>query len=339
MQRLHDHPIVVTLIALAGAGAVVLLIAWGWGFHAFVDAWSDPHYGWLPIAILAELAAIGAYVLAYRSVAQTHGGPRLPVRLAVSIVTAGFGPFAIGGGFALDKRALYAIDADNRGSSVRVLGLGALEWALLAPATWLCSVLLLVGHDPRPMKSLLWPWAIAVPVGFALGLWLTRPSRRAKRSAGGGRFHNAVGLALDGVGVLHTLAGDLRRYWPAWVGIALYWVFDICSFYAAARFIGLHITVGETVLAYATGYALTRRSMPLGGAGATEALLTFALHWVGQPLSASLAAVVVYRLCNFALPTCPALFARARVEPLLIAADRAPGSTPAGSAASAAVTT
>jgi hypothetical protein len=91
-------------------------------------------------------------------------------------------------------------------------------------------------------------------------------------------------------------------------------------------FVGLHPNLGETILAYATGYALTRRSMPLGGAGATEALLTFALHWVGQPISAALAAVVVYRLFNFALLTIPALAARARIEPLLDAADedRAP---------------
>jgi uncharacterized membrane protein YbhN (UPF0104 family) len=241
--------------------------------------------------------------------------------LALLIVTAGFGPFAVGGGFALDKRALYAIDADRRASTVRVLGLGALEWALLAPAAWLCAVVLLVQNDPRPMKSLLWPWAIAVPAGFVLGLWLTHPRHRRDPPAAGGRFRNGIHLALDGIGVLHTLAADVRRYWGAWVGIALYWVFDIGAFYASARFIGLHLNVGETVLAYATGYALTRRSMPLGGAGATEALLTFSLHWVGQPVPASLAAVVTYRLCNFVLLTFPALFARRRVEPLLTATD------------------
>jgi hypothetical protein len=46
---------------------------------------------------------------------------------------AGFGPFAAGGGFALDKRALHAIEDDEHAATVRVLGLGALEWALLAP--------------------------------------------------------------------------------------------------------------------------------------------------------------------------------------------------------------
>ena len=61
--------------------------------------------------------------------------------------------------------------------------------------------------------------------------------------------------------------------------------------------------------------------MPLGGAGATEALLTFALHWMGQPIPASLAVVVVYRASNFAMLTIPALIARSHVRPMLEAAD------------------
>jgi uncharacterized membrane protein YbhN (UPF0104 family) len=321
VQRLHDHPIVVTLVAFVIAGAVVVAIAGLWGFAAFADAWRDPHYGWLAVTISAQLLAFPAYVIAYRAVALVHGGPALPMSMTWRVVTAGFGPFAVGGGFALDKLALYAIQNDRRASTVRVLGLGALEWALLAPAACVSAVVLLATGDPRPMKSLLWPWAIAVPVGFALGLWCAAPSRCQRVKARGGRWRSGVGLALDGVGVLHALAGDFSRYLGAWIGIALYWALDIASFYGAARFIGLHLSLGETVLAYATGYALTRRSMPLGGAGATEALLTFSLHWVGQPVSASLAAVVVYRLFNFLLLAIPALLARAHVEPLLHAAD------------------
>jgi uncharacterized membrane protein YbhN (UPF0104 family) len=319
VQRLHGHPIVVTLIAFALAVAVVLVIAVAWGFDAFLHAWSHPQYGWLAVVVCAELLAIGAYVVAYRGIALVHGGPRLTRGLAMRVVTAGFGPFAVGGGFALDRRALYAIENDDRASTVRVLGLGALEWAVLAPLAWACAVGLLVRGDPSPMKSVLWPWAIAVPVGFALGLWATKPGRfeRLERNSG---HQQTIHIALEGVGVLHALAEDIPRYWRAWVGIALYWVFDIASFYGAVRFIGLHTNVGETVVAYATGYALTRRSMPLGGAGATEALLTFSLHWVGQPIPASLAAVIVYRVFNFAVLTVPALIARSQVEPLLVAA-------------------
>ncbi len=321
MRRLRDHPIVVTLVSFGVAGAVVLVIAGAWGFSAFADAWSDPHFGWLAVTICAELLAVGAYVIAYRAVARVHGGPILAMPLAVRVVTAGFGPFAVGGGFALDKQALYAIEDDERAATVRVLGLGALEWALLAPAAWVSAVALLVGGDPRAMPSLLWPWAIAVPVGFALGLWFAAPSRRERFAAGGGRWRSGVRLALEGVGILYSLASGVSRYWTAWLGITLYWVFDIASFYGATRFIGLHPNLGEAVLAYATGYALTRRSMPFGGAGATEALLTFALHWVGQPVAASLAAVVVYRLFNFAVLAVPAVLVRGRVKPLLDAAD------------------
>lgn len=126
-----------------------------------------------------------------------------------------------------------------------------------------------------------------------------------------------MGLALHGVGALHDLAGDLRSWWTGWIGAALYWTFDIASLYGSMRFIGLHANLAEAVLAYATGYALTRRSTPLGGAGATEALMTFSLHWVGQPIPASLAAVLVYRAFNFVLPTIPALVARKQVGPLL----------------------
>ena len=86
----------------------------------------------------------------------------------------------------------------------------------------------------------------------------------------------------------------------------------------------------EGILAYATGYALTRRSTPLAGSGSTEALMTLALHWVGEPVAPALAAVVVYRVFNFGLPCLPALLVHPRIRPLLDAADE--GRTPARAA-------
>ncbi len=329
MRRLYDHPVAVTVVAFAACAGVVLLIAFAYGFQTFLDAWKDPEFAWLLLVAGAVPLAIAAYVVAYRTVAGVHGGTRLSLSVAFHVVTAGFGLFAVGGGFAIDKQALCTINSDHRGSTVRVLGLGALEWAVLAPAAWVSAVVLLAQGDPRPMRSVLWPWAIAVPVGFAVGLWLTAPHQRERFFRGGGRVRRAVRLTLEGVGVLHTLAADLHEYWSAWAGIAAYWAFDIASFYGAVRFVGLQISVGETVLAFATGYALTRRSMPLGGAGATEALLTFSLHWLGQPVSASLAAVVVYRLFTFVLLAIPALRAHSRVEPLIDPATAA--SRPEGS--------
>lgn len=327
MRFLRSHPVLMTLVALLLAAGAVLGIAAAYGFSSFADAWSDVHPAWLVLAIVAEALAIPAYALSYRATVRARGGPALRPALVMRLVAAGFGPFAAGGGFALDKRALEAVEDDEEKAATRVLGLGALEWAVLAPAAWICAVVLLITGDPGPMPSLLWPWAIAVPIGFAVGLWMAVPERRERITAGRARRRSLLRRGLDGVGILLSLARGFRTCWVAWVGAALYWTLDIASFYGALRFIGLHLNLAELIVAYATGYALTRRSMPLGGAGVTEALMTFSLHWVGQPVSPALAAVVIYRQFNFVLPTIPAFMVRPRIKPLLDAADA--GRTPA----------
>lgn len=317
MSRLREHPGKVSLFALCLAAGAVVAIALAYQVDGFFDAWLHLHYGWLVLAFIAQLLAIPAYVVAYRAVTQMPEGPSMPTPMAIRVVTAGFGPFAVQGGFSVDRDALHALHDDEYEATVRVFGLGALEWALLAPAAWICALVVLATGDAKVIDSLPWPWAIAVPIGFALGLWLSAPRWREKIAAGEEGWRHWLALGLHGVGVLHLLSHNPLRWWRAWAGAALYWTLDIACFYASARFVGLRVDLAEIVLAYATGYALTRRSTPLGGAGATEALMTFALHWVGQPVVGALAAVVVYRTLNFALPTVPALLARRHVGPLL----------------------
>jgi uncharacterized membrane protein YbhN (UPF0104 family) len=65
--------------------------------------------------------------------------------------------------------------------------------------------------------------------------------------------------------------------------------------------------VAQLIIGYATGYAITRRALPLGGAGVIEALLPFALGWVGIALAPALVAVFAYRIANLWLPMIPAL--------------------------------
>jgi uncharacterized membrane protein YbhN (UPF0104 family) len=105
-----------------------------------------------------------------------------------------------------------------------------------------------------------------------------------------------------------------RTYWGAWLGTGLYWAADIAAFYGGLRTFGLDPGVGKIIIAYATGYAATRRSLPLGGAGVTEVLMTYALYWVREPLAPALAAVVAYRVFNFLLAATPALIAHYRLQ-------------------------
>ena len=116
---------------------------------------------------------------------------------------------------------------------------------------------------------------------------------------------------------MHTLGRHPRMYAGAWVGTALYWAADISSFYGGLRTFGLEPSTGKVIIAYATGYAATRRSLPLGGAGVTEFLMTYALYWVREPLAPALAAVVAYRVFNFLLAATPGLIAHRRLRPVL----------------------
>ena len=63
--------------------------------------------------------------------------------------------------------------------------------------------------------------------------------------------------------------------------------------------------IGLLLIGYATGYALSRRTLPFAGAGAVEALLPFSLTWVGIALAPALLAVFAYRIFNLWLPAIP----------------------------------
>jgi uncharacterized membrane protein YbhN (UPF0104 family) len=317
---LREHPLAVSVLATLIAAAAVLVIAWVTGADSVGRAFEAVHPGWIALIAAAEVLAYPAYAIAYRSVAQVHGHAPLELPLVGRVVAAGFGPFALAGGFGLDKRTLHAIHEDERSARVRVLGLGVLEWALLAPTVCVISIVFLI-QDADILPSLLWPWALAVPIGLGFGLWASAPGRREKLSRIRGKRRAWLADLLDGVGVLHTLISHPVKYWGAWVGTAFYWAADITAFYAALRTFGIDMGAGKVILAYATGYAATRRSLPLGGAGVTEVLMTYSLYWVRQPLAPALAAVVAYRAFNFLLAAAPALIAHRHIDELLESAE------------------
>lgn len=306
-------------MATAIAAAGVLVIAYVTGADAVGRAFETIRPGWIGLIAGAAALTYPAYGLAYRSVARVHGHAPMTLLMVTRVVAAGFGPFQLAGGFGVDMQVLHALHEDERSARVRVLGLGVLEWALLAPTTCVVAIVLLVqGADI--MRSLLWPWALAVPIGFALGLWASSPGRRERLARIGGRRRSWLADLLDGVGVLHTLISHPVKYAGAWIGTALYWAADIAAFYGALRAFGLDLGAGAVIIAYGTGYAATRRSLPLGGAGVTEVLMTYALYWVHAPLAPALGAVVAYRAFNFALAAMPALIAHRPVQRLVDAA-------------------
>ncbi len=315
-SQLRIRPVVLSAVATGIAAIAVLALARATGVDKVGRAFDDVDVTWIALIAGAEILAYAGYMVAYRSVAQVHGHAPLALPLVARVVIAGFGPFTIGGGFGIDKQALHALHEDEHSARVRVLALGTLEWAVLAPTTCVVAIILLAG-GANIMPSLLWPWAISVPVGFGFALWASTPQRIERLSNLGGRPRPRLRQMLEGVGALHTLLRQPRAYLGAWVGTAVYWIADIGAFYGGLRTFGLDPGAGKVLIAYATGYAATRRSLPLGGAGITEVLMTYALYWVRLPLAPALGAVVAYRAFNFLLAATPGLIAHRQLQPVM----------------------
>ncbi|MER3409146.1 MAG: hypothetical protein C4305_00325 [Thermoleophilia bacterium] len=288
----------------------VAFIAQAAGLDTLRDVTSRLDPSWLAVCAGGQLLGLVGYVLALRNVARLENGPVIGFRSSARTVVAGFGVYHAShpsGGFGVDYLALRRAGLDREGAIARVACLGALEWAVLAPAAFASALAVLAGSG-QVQAAMTWPWLAVVP-GFALALWVSSPKRSARLAdpSKGGRLRAAVVHAVAGVVMLRALAARPVQHLPGLVGVCLYYLGDIACLWAALKTFSVEVSTPALVLAYATGYAASRRSLPAGGAGVVEALMTFALVWVGLPLAPALAGVVFYRLFNFWLAMLPAL--------------------------------
>jgi uncharacterized membrane protein YbhN (UPF0104 family) len=301
--RPHQLAAFIVLAATLSAAALVG-VAWAAGFGAVADRMRHVDASWLPLALAAEALAYVGYVLAYREVARVEDGPSFPHSRALALVATGFGAFVARGGFSVDLHA-FRQEVSDREARVRVLGLGALEYALLAPATCIVAILLLLDHVRTPGTGLTMPWAIAVPAGGILALSALRLRERLRGHSG---WRDHLAQWLDSIHVIRQLFMKLEHA-AGPIGTGVYWFGDIaCLAFCLRAYEGHFPAIAPLLVGYATGYALTRRTLPLAGAGAVEALLPFALLWTGTPLAAAVIAVAAYRIVNFWLPIVPAVF-------------------------------
>src|SRR5205085_10522374 len=266
---------------------------------------------WLALAFAAEVVAFAAYVLAYRSVAAVEGGPRLGLRDAVELVAVGFGAFLAKGGAALDSVALRRGGTSKRHGEVRVLALDALEHAPLAPAACAAAITLLVEGRRKPGLDFTIPWAVLVPLGAVLAYIGVRQRARFVGQEG---WRGKLGDVLDGIRVLFRLARDWRHSWPGFAGSTVYWAGDVLCLWASLQPFDAAPRFAPIVLAHAVGYVLTRRTLPLAGAGIVEVLMPLTLVAAGAPFAGAILGVFLYRICNLWLPLLPATLALPRLR-------------------------
>jgi len=304
-HREHEAHHVVVLMTLAGALSLIaaILVAGAAGYGQIASHLRHAHTYWFPFAIAGALAAQVGYTFAYREVAHVGRGVRLGRLHAGAIVAAGFGMFIPRGGFAVDIEALEDLGVPRDEARVRVLGLGSLEYAVLSTGALVCAVLMLVDHR-HAQRAVTLSWTIGVPAGTALALLAVRYRKWLCR----GRVGRWLGPPLEAIGIVGQIVASPRRHGAAaFTGMAVYWAGEVFVLWVClAAFTRDTPSVTTVVVGYATGYALTRRTLPLAGAGAVEALLPFALTWVGFGLAPAVLAVFCYRVFNLWLPLGPA---------------------------------
>jgi hypothetical protein len=295
-------------VAFLGALAAMSAIA-GWG--SVVHHFHSRLAFWFAVAFAAELAAFCAYVLAYRSVAAVEGGPRLSLAAATELVAVGFGAFLAKGGAALDSKALSRGKGSQREGEIRVLALDALEHAPLAPAACAAAITLLVQGRHKPGLDFTIPWSTLVPLGAVLAFVGVR---NRERFVGKDGWRGKLGEVLDGIEVLFQLARQWRTHWLAFVGASVYWAGDVFCLWASLKPFDAAPRFAPIVLAHAVGYVLTRRTLPLAGAGIVEVLMPLTLVASGAPFAGAILGVFVYRVMNLWLPLLPAVVALPRLR-------------------------
>lgn len=305
------------VLILLFAGALALAAAMGLadmaGYSRLVEAVQHVVPTWFAVCFGGQVVAYLGYVLAVRDIARVDGGPMLSLKLSMQSVVAGFGVFAAthaAGGFSVDYWTFRRSGLRRQEAVARVLALGALEYAVLAPAAMICAVVLLFGAGDHIQDAMTYPWLAVIP-GFLAALWVSSPKRsdRLADPGDGGRIRHGFAHAVAGICKLRALLRAPRAHGLGVVGVSLYWLGDIACLWAALMIYNAEVSIPALILAYATGYVATRRSLPFGGAGLVEVMMTFALVWVGVPLAPALLGVVTYRLFNFWLPVIPALAA------------------------------
>ena len=304
-QRLSPSGMLVfVLTGAALAAAAIVGIVWGVvGWGPVLRQVRHVAWIWLLVAAGATVVSHVGYLLAYREVARHDGGPDIHPARAAAIVVTGFGLVVPRGGLAIDHAALCEHGVSTGEAKQRVMSLGILEYAVLAPAAFAAAVVLLLQHI-NAQAGLLPSWVIGVPAGTVITLLLLR---KRKMMRGRGWLRHRVSRMLDAINATLNMLKSQPNGVLAAVGMALYWAADIAVLGAClALFGGHHASIAALIVGYATGYALTRRSLPLSGAGAVELLLPFALSWVSVPLAEAVLAVLAYRAFNLWLAIGPA---------------------------------
>ena len=289
MVRLRRYSLLILIIIallVVGAAAGLAIVS---GAHKVLVRLLGASVPWIILIFAAQAVAYWAYVVPYKHIFG------LSYKEAVTHAFEGFQPYRAAGGLLYDMSL-----TKPTGTQVKVFYLGMWEYAALAPIVLVAAIYAYLFTQVPTLLVL--PWIIGVPVGtelFLLGSALRRQL---------GSYRRITRLLDSLLNMFHhkspaELAGVIG-------GMLLYWIGEIVAVGGALQLFNVRLGWAPLIVAYATGYAVTRRSLPLGGAGLVLVLLSFALTWVGAGLAEAMLAALAYQVSNLLLPLLMRVFTR-----------------------------
>lgn len=294
--------VVVAAVLQMAAGVGLAYVA---GFSSVRVVLGDFHWVWL-LALTGALGlSFAGYYWAYEGIFTVAGGPTLKGSQMRTVVTAGFGGFLAHGGGALDRYALEAAGTDQREAKVRVSGLAGLEHGILALGGCGAAIAVLASGLPQPPPDFTIPWAVLPVPGFLVAFWLAERYRDRFRNRPGWR--GSLGNFLESIHLIRELFVQPRRWWPALLGMALFWAADAFAAWAGLAAFGYQMSAAPLIVGFATGMVFTRRTGPLAGAGILALCLPPAMWASGAPLAVAVVGIFAYRVLALWLPMPPSL--------------------------------
>lgn len=302
--------------------AVVVLIGQAAHFASLLKRLRDAEPGWLALCAAGEAAAYAGFVASYQAMAELDGGPRLTYSTVVRVVGLSFGAFSVAtaiGGLSVDFWALREAGEPPKLASARIIALETMRWAVLATATCLAAIAVLVGASAgRVPWEVSVAWLVVTASCFAGGLWISAPCRRDRfTNPEGGRLRDALGVAVRALVLLRILArAPARLAARALGGAALFWAGELVCAWAALRAFGVTVAPAPLLLGYTTGYLSMGLPLPAGGSGSVDAAMTGGFVLAGAPLGAALLGAIAFRLFSFWLPAVGAIVSLATLRGL-----------------------
>jgi hypothetical protein len=289
--------LVLAAVLQLSAGVGLAYVA---GFSSVRAVLGDFDWVWLPALVGALGVSFVGYYWAYQGIFTVAGGPTLQGWQMRTVVTVGFGGFLAHGGGALDRYALEAAGAGQRDAKVRVSGLAGLEHGILALGGCGAAIAVLASGRSQPPLDFTIPWSVLPVPGFLAGFWLAERYRDRFRHRDGWR--GSLGNFLESIHLIRELFVHPRRWWPALLGMALFWAADAFAVWAGLAAFGYQMNAAPLIVGFGTGMVFTRRTGPLAGAGILALCLPLTLWVSGAPLAAAVVGIFAYRVLALWLP-------------------------------------